>query len=287
MVEVTSVSSPTFLGIGVPRAGTTWLRALLSEHPAVFVPTRRQEICFFDLYFDRGLGWYQKFFPSASEAARYRAIGEITPFYLYGPDCPERIARQGVEKLVLVLRNPVERAWSYYAHMMHNGAFRGSFDEFLAEPRFAAIEHGYYAKYLRRYLKYFGMEQILVLLFEDAVRDTLGTKERIAGFLGIDPNGFPTASGSRAVNSSFLPRARRIYSVAFGVSRVLRRWDLDFVVNAAKRLGIKEMFGTGGTLPPMSQELATRLREGYRADISDLEQLLGISLARWQQDPPR
>jgi hypothetical protein len=285
-VEVRPLPFPTFLGIGVPRAGTTWLRALLSEHPAVFIPTRRHEIFYFDLYYDRGPGWYEKFFPSDGEAANYQAIGEITPFYLYGPDCPERIARQGVEKLVLVLRNPVDRAWSYYAHMMHNGAFRGSFEEFLGEPRFAAIEHGYYAKYLRRYLPYFGRKQIMVLVFEDAIRDTLGTKERNAGFLGIDPNGFPTASGSRAVNSSFLPRARRIYSLAFGVSRVLRRWDLDFVVNAAKRMGIKEVFGTGGTLPPMSRELAKRLREGYRADMSDLEQLLGISLAPWQQESP-
>src|SRR4051812_32958483 len=103
---------PTFLGIGVPRAGTTWLHELLSSHPEVYVPVRRKELSFFNLYYDRGTRWYQKFFPSEAEADRYRALGEITPYYFYGPECPERIARLGVGKLLLILRHPVERAWS-------------------------------------------------------------------------------------------------------------------------------------------------------------------------------
>jgi hypothetical protein len=277
---------PTFIGIGVPRAGTTWLRALLAEHPAVFVPSRRNEIFFFDLYYDRGLGWYEKFFPSDNAAAAYGAIGEITPFYLYGPQCPERIARLPVGKLILVLRNPVDRAWSYYAHMVHNGAFWGSFEEFLVQPKFGAVEHGYYARYLRQYLPYFRLDQILVLVFEEAIKDTSQTKRRIAEFLGVDPGGFAPSAGAKIVNSSFLPRARRTYSLAFGLGRVLRRWDLDFIVNAAKRMGVKELFGSGGRLPPMSQETAKRLSELYHPDICDLEQTLGMSLAMWRQNLP-
>jgi Sulfotransferase domain len=274
---------PTFIGIGVPRAGTTWLRELLAEHPAVFVPSRRNEIFYFDLYYDRGLNWYQKFFPSDSGASAYQAIGEITPFYLYGPACPERIAQLRVEKLILILRNPVDRAWSYYAHMMHNGAFWGSFEEFLRRPEFAAVEHGYYGRYLRRYLEHFRLDQMLVLVFEEAIKDTSQTKQRIAEFLGVDPAGFSPNAGERIVNASFLPRARRVYSLAFGLSRILRRLDLDFVVNAAKRMGVKEMFGSGGNVAPMLRETGKWLSELYDTDICEVEQILGMSLAIWRQ----
>ena len=64
---------PTFLGIGVPRGGTTWLHTLLATHPDVYIPTRRKEIRFFDRHFDRGLGWYEGFFCDDDERDRYRA----------------------------------------------------------------------------------------------------------------------------------------------------------------------------------------------------------------------
>src|SRR3990170_4320009 len=83
---------PNFLGIGAPRAGTTWLNTLLGNHPDVFVPTVRDEMRFFDLYYERGLGWYERYFCPSEEAHRYRAIGEVTPQYLECEECPERIS---------------------------------------------------------------------------------------------------------------------------------------------------------------------------------------------------
>ena len=68
---------PAFLGIGVPRAGTTWLHTLLASHPDVYTPTLRKEINFFDRYYDRGLSWYEALFPPPENAERYQAIGEI------------------------------------------------------------------------------------------------------------------------------------------------------------------------------------------------------------------
>ena len=67
---------PTFLGIGVPRAGTTWLHQLLSAHPDVFLPSRRKEVRFFDRHHEEGQGWYEGFFCPPDEADRYSAIGE-------------------------------------------------------------------------------------------------------------------------------------------------------------------------------------------------------------------
>ena len=64
------VAWPTFLGIGVPRAGSTWLYRLMESHPAIWVPPQRTEVHFFDRYFDRGFDWYAQFFPRASPLVR-------------------------------------------------------------------------------------------------------------------------------------------------------------------------------------------------------------------------
>jgi hypothetical protein len=275
---------PTFLGIGVPRAGTTWLHGLLDSHPHVFVPSRRKELFFFDEQYDRGLDWYQKFFPSNADAARYQAIGEITPFYLYHPQCPERISRLSVPKLLLMLRNPVNRAWSYYAHMVQIGAFWGSFEDFLtqAERESPVVEQGYYGRYLRNYLQYFDRDQILILIYEHTVTDIPSTKRRVAEFLNIAADQFHPAAGEDVVNASYMPRARRAYSVAFQISRMLRNRDLDWIVNTAKRLGAKRAFGVAGNVLPMAEHTREHLRELFQPEIDELEKLLGIPLDVWR-----
>ena len=68
------------------------MHQLLASHQDVYMPTRRTEIHFFDVHWERGTQWYVRFFPSGAEADRYQAMGEITPHYLYCDHCPERIA---------------------------------------------------------------------------------------------------------------------------------------------------------------------------------------------------
>ncbi len=146
---------PTFVGIGVPRAGTTWLHTLLSGHPDAYLPTRRKEVRFFDRHFDRGVEWYEGFFSPPEGTLGYRAIGEISPQYLYGQECPARIATVVPSaKLLVMLRHPVDRAYSQYGFLLQRRNYRGSFEEFLkTRPR--ALEMGYYSGHLRRYLDRF------------------------------------------------------------------------------------------------------------------------------------
>lgn len=73
---------PTFLGIGPPKAASTWLYQLLASHPDVAM-SREKEPCFFSRHHSRGLGWYEAFFPEDEEERMYRAVGEVTPEYLY------------------------------------------------------------------------------------------------------------------------------------------------------------------------------------------------------------
>ncbi len=170
---------PTFLGIGAPRAGTTWLNTLLRSHPDVYTPGLRDEINFFDQYYERGLGWYETLFPPGEKAVRYRAIGEISPQYLECAACPQRIhATLPRCKLILMLRHPVTRAYSQYGFFVQRRNFRGSFQEFLAaRPR--ALERGFYSRYVKHYLQYFDRTQILALIFEEAVVDVDKTKMQV------------------------------------------------------------------------------------------------------------
>jgi hypothetical protein len=276
---------PNFLGIGVPRAGTTWLHQLLQAHPDVFVPSRRKEVSYFNLRYDRGFAWYRKFFPPEAEVQRYRAVGEVTPYYFYCTHCPERIAGAGVERLVLMLRHPVDRAWSYYGQKIRNGMFRGSFEEFLEHSRWPVVEQGHYSRYLRRYLEHFDRQQILILLFETSVADVAATQRELAAFLGISASGFPGEDAGGVVNQSYMTRAPRLYGLAFRLGRFFRKYDLDWVVNTAKRLGIREAFGAAGKLAPMRPETRARLDRLFQPEIEELEQVAGISLDLWRRSP--
>lgn len=274
---------PNFLGIGAQRAGTTWLHTLLASHPDVYVPTRRKEVHFFDWYYERGIQWYSKFFPPETQANRYEAIGEITPDYLHDPRCPERIAKTlPSAKLIVTLRNPVNRAYSHYSKMVADDNYSGTFEDSLStHPEI--VQRGFYSQQLKRFFRYYKREQVMVLIFERAVADVSETKDALARFLGIDADRFPPTIGTKRVNKSYIPKARALYAIAKETARKLHRWDLDWVVNLAKRFGVKQLFGEKGSLPPMKEETRIHLEKVYEDEIRELELLLQINLDCWRR----
>jgi hypothetical protein len=275
---------PTFLGIGVLRGGTTWLHELLASHPDVYVPTRRKEIFFFDLYYERGLEWYEGLFPPAAEAGRYRALGEVTPTYIYRPYGPGRIAGvPSITKLILMLRNPLDRVYSHYGLLVKNGQCSEPFEAFLSD-RPDMIQNGFYSQNLRNYYHYFDRDQILVLIYELATTDVPKTKETLARFLGVAAERFPLDAGTKRVNRSYLPRARFAYALARKVAwdYLRHKWNLDWVVNWGKQLGIERLFGEAGPLPSMKGETRRYLKEIYQEEIRELESLLQIDLECWK-----
>ena len=198
---------PNFLGIGIPRAGSTWLHELLACHPQIYVPTQRKEIRFFDQFYDRGLGWYEKFFPDDSEAGKYRAIGEISPQYILSQEALERIRDVGtVEKFLLMLRNPVDMAYSYYGLKVKNTNYTGTFDQFLIDQP-EALRRGYYSTWLESFYRIFPKDQLLVMITEQAFRNVEESKAAIAAFLDVSADLFPAEAGHERVNRSYVPRA--------------------------------------------------------------------------------
>jgi hypothetical protein len=293
------VTLPTFLGIGVERGGSTWLNALLAAHPDIYMPKKRKEVHFFDWYYERGFQWYEKFFPPGARASQYQAIGEFTPAYLFCPHCPERIASvPSIAKLILIIRNPVDRAYSWYSLSVLANNYRGSFEDFLSNQPEATswgfysqslrsykpdvIGWGFYSQGLKNYLRYFRKDQILVLINEHAVADVPGTKETLGRFLGVEVGRFPSTVGYKRANRSYVPRFQSIHGFFSRVALTLRERDLDWIVNFAIKFNIKRAFGEIGSLPSMKEETRQYLREIYENEIRELELLLEIDLSCWK-----
>ncbi len=214
-----------------------WDLNLIQVHPDVYMPTQRKEIRFFDKYYDRGLAWYSTFFCPPEEADRYQAIGEISTQYYETEGCAERIfTALPKSKLIIMLRHPVNRAYSQYGFVVQRRNYRGSFRDFLTD-RPKALEKGFYSKYLNEFLHYFDRSQILALVFEDVFVDTFKTQKTIADFLGIAVDRFPSSTTHGKVNASSIPAHQSFYGLVVKTGRRMRKLKMEPFVDFIMRLG--------------------------------------------------
>jgi hypothetical protein len=196
---------PDFLILGAQKAGTTALYAYLRWHPDITGPSFK-EVSFFDRHYAHGERWYRAHLPLRRRAL----VGEASPSYLFHPQAPERVARMLPEsRLIALLRNPVERAFSHYQHEVALGReplsfeeaidrederMRGELDLMLRDPSYFShawwnytyVARGRYAEQLERWFGAFPREQLLVLLSDELAADTAGTYRRVLDFLGTE-----------------------------------------------------------------------------------------------------
>ncbi|MCB8943686.1 MAG: sulfotransferase domain-containing protein [Ardenticatenaceae bacterium] len=229
---------PNFLIIGAQKSGTTWLAEQLGQHPDVFMATG--EVHFFDkdYHYHKGVQWYEQHFVAAN---KQKAVGEKTPDYLWANG-------QGVEghladvhchihdllpdvKLIVVLRNPVNRAISAVNHIIRSGRVspRCGIDDLLMGQYkhlvagHGVLEYGRYHEQLQAYLKLFGREQLLVLIFEeDVTANPSKGLQKVCRFLGIDPD-FPFVSQAEKKNANTHSRVRLYLNYYLPVLRSFTR----------------------------------------------------------------
>jgi Sulfotransferase domain len=277
------MSLPNFLVIGARRAGTSLLHhKILRAHPEIYVPVQRKETHYFDLYYDRGVEWYRSYFPSDAAAGRFRAIGEVTPDYLASEEAPGRIHQLLPEcRLIAILRNPVEQAWSDYRHRRRSRDERRDFATFIEDP--AALTGGLYHRHLERYLALFRREALLVLIYEELVQDPGRELGRLTRFLDVSMIwSDPAALLQERVNPGQIPRFRRGFALARRAGSLLARHDLNWPVRLAKRLGVRRWFGRTAAEPSMSAAERTHLADFYREDVRRLGVLLQRDLDIWR-----
>jgi Sulfotransferase domain len=226
---------PGFIIIGAQRAGTTSLFYYLRRHPDVRRPSSGdgsvfwpKELHFFDERYDRGLDWYRTFFPLAIDrrVARMRGrdlvAGEATPYYLFHPLVPERVAASLPDvRLIALLRDPIERAYSHYQLMVRTGREKLSFEDAVGaeeerlaredviggegvRTKYGALSHqqhrhrayitrGMYADQLERWYAHFPREQLMVIRAEDFLsrpREIFADVLRFVGLRDWQPTDF-------------------------------------------------------------------------------------------------
>ena len=302
------MTMPNFLVIGARKAGTTSLYHYLKQHPEVFMsPVKEPK--FFALegklpdYRGPGDRWvmtqtsanravtdldeYEALFDGASGE---KAVGEASPAYLCNPVVPERIKAYVPEaKLIAVLRDPAERAYSAYMHQVRDGRETLPFAEALdAEeertranwaPGWRYTREGFYSENLARYYELFGRDRVKVGLYEDLVEDPAGLMRSFFRFLGVDDSYEPDTA--RRHNPSGVPKSR------FVVSLLKRPNPLKSVLKPLLPGGLRGRISEGlqrrnlSEAPPLEPEARGRLVELYREDILRLQDLIGRDLSAW------
>lgn len=253
---------PTFIIVGGQRCGTNSLYEYICRHPTVARVLFNREVHFFDLNFHRGLNWYRGHFPTRMRArvVRLRSsssliTGESSPYYLFHPLAPERIAKTLPEtKLLVLLRNPVDRAYSHYHHERAQGTETLPFEEAIErEPerlgreverlirdpayrshnhqRFSYLARGDYAAQLQNVFTWFPRERVLVLISEQLFADPADAHARVLRFLGL-PH-FPLADYAKHNPGRYDDldprlRARLVEHFREPNERLYRLLDLDF-----------------------------------------------------------
>jgi hypothetical protein len=258
---------PTFLIVGAMRSGTTSLARSIGAHPDVFmVPTK--ELHFFDSHFDRGIDWYESHFADAGAAG---AIGEATPRYMYLEPAAARMASVVPEaKLVVILRDPVDRAYSHY-WMNRARAFETlSFADALAAEadrgpgRYAYVGRGRYLEQLQRLCRHYPREQLLVLFLDELRARPQETFSAAVTFIGVGDAPLP-AIVSSSVNRYYDLRSARLRR--FG-EHLPRR--LDNLVGRFNRID--------RGYPPMDEAVRADLARRFADDDAALAAWLGRDL---------
>jgi hypothetical protein len=200
---------PNFIVIGVQKGGTSSLFNYLLQHPNI-VPGYKKEVKFFDGNYHKGLDWYRYNFPLMTQMSDSMAqTGEASPSYIFHPIVPQRIMEALPNiKLVLLLRNPVTRAYSHYQGNLRKGHEKLSFEEAIEQEEsrllgekdaiiadqhypmykylvYSYLARGRYVEQVRHWLKTFPREQILILRSEDLFNNPQEVYTRVLAFLGL------------------------------------------------------------------------------------------------------
>ena len=289
---------PSFIIIGAQKAGTTTLFQQICSHPDVF-PSKIKETHYFtsaDFQTASAADYYKKYF---SGAENFKCKGEATPAYLRNGSIviPRVEALLDISriKFIVVLRDPVDRAWSHYLHRKRSMNETLKFDQALElEPvRLASGEEnagyfsqGLYGRQLAPWIARVGLENLLVLRFEDLVSDPQDELARVFDYLGLDPlpgSSIDSVRKNQGGEPLFPSIMRYLKSPDAPGKKILKSLLAPQIRRELKtrlrQMNVKPF--PEGEKPTMDQELKNRLWASYQSDLSLLESSTGFDSGVW------
>jgi hypothetical protein len=305
MSDSQKVTLPNFIIIGAAKSGTSALFRYLRQHPDVYMSPVKEPYYFAfmgrqpdtrgpgDVVNDSVIHFadYVALFDGVTTET---AIGEASPSYMYIPETAERIHDQLPDaKLIAILRQPAERAFSAYMHVVRDE--RETIMDFrkalAAEPQRIAdnwgpIWHykqtGYYYDQLARYYELFARDQIQVLLYDDFKRDSLSTVQSVFRFLAVDDTFEPDVSVKP--NVSGLPKSnvvKQVQTSLFNRPNPIR-WASRRVVPEHLRWRLTDTLRNRNLVrPALPADIRQELTQQFREDILRTQDLIDIDLSHW------
>lgn len=183
-----------FVVVGAQKCGTTSLHRYMSTHPEIWMPEQK-EIGFFyhEKLYSQGLTKYSEYFRDAPVES---IVGEASPQYMYDEFCAERMAKHLPKaKLIFCLRNPLDRAVSHYKMNFRRGLEKRSFNQVVSDwvggdrstdPEFQYIELGEYGRLIKNFLKFYSMDNMLIIDSRNLKLNKRSTMEEVCKFLSLD-----------------------------------------------------------------------------------------------------
>jgi hypothetical protein len=223
--ELRGLKLPHFIVIGAQKAGTTSVHEWLLQYPGIYLPASK-EAHYFTLFYDKSVQWYANHFAGAQ---RGQLRGDITPYYAFHPYAAERIATLlPAVRLIVLVRDPVERTISHYFHEVRRGKeslpltealaaepmrLEGAADRLrqpgsqdLAHQCFSYVSRSRYELQIMHYRRFFASSQLLVLRSEDVFANHTGTWERLLTHIGASAHdlqrALPQANAGRGEAAS-------------------------------------------------------------------------------------
>jgi hypothetical protein len=266
---------PQFVIVGAPKCATSWLVVNLRKQRDIFMPA--PELHYFNRNYDKGVDWYCRMFDGARDN---QLIGEKSASYLADPAVPGRMKQLLPDaKLIVQIRNPVDRAYSDYCMLLRRGEVTMDVRQYLDPARAGQsrfLRDGLYAHHIASFLEFYPADRIKILLHEEIQREPGKAFMEVADFLGLQ-NASPPALVTRRVKdkaAATLPGAvRRILRPVKHLAAPYRErpW-----FRRAHALLAREI-----SYPVLDRDMRAGLRDYYADDVSALSKLLGRDLTGW------
>lgn len=285
---------PNFFLVGAAKAGTTSLYEYLSRCPGIFFP-RIKEPHFFTgvrpanerkFYID-AVTKREQYLRLFRKARNHAVVGDASPSYLWHPEAPRRIHSVAPDaRIAIILRDPVERAYSHYLMDYREGVQHLPFYEALIEDMslpekgwgvsWLYFELGLYARQIERYFAIFRPEQVKILLFDEFARDVKGTLRNILEFLQLDPSAVDKIDVSRKYNAYSAPRGPIARKLAG--SKLSRFLGQTIVPRELGEFIFYKFLVRDTVKPPIDARARDLLSSLYDSEVAKTEEILGRRL---------
>lgn len=302
--------SPNFIIGGTSAGGTSFLSAVLIQHPEIYLPVKmRPEPHFFykSWEYERGIDYYlSRWFPAVPDSAI--AVGERSSSYLFGGEAvASRISAQYPNiKFIFTLRNPIERTWANYRYTVLNGFEDQAFEDALRHESeriqkqtgiWAEIQphnytgRGFYARQIRQFMNYFPLENMMFIKSEYLSTQTEAELSKIYDFLklSVKDSAYERSPDHTSVNVKN-PKVQRDLRVYFGdkfdevIEATRKEESLEGFISTEKDEAKINELRSNLIDRKISMSLSARsyLREVFHEDINDLKNLIDFDVADWQ-----